>query len=243
MRKLYIFLLIALVGTACSTNNNLEETITSDQALTVIAQTVDAELATVSLPTGTHTQSPSPEPSSTTTLTPTAILTTAVLISETPASLNPPGSTACDDSIFLSDVTIPDGTELSPGDTFTKTWRIQNNGTCTWNSDYAVIFVDGSILGATSPITLTVEAVPSGGVVDISVGMVAPETKGSYKGYWRMQNPSDLPFGVIFYVEILVNGAGGTQLSTSDGSTTPTVTIITPTPTRKWIGPRSTPTP
>ena len=41
---------------------------------------------------------------------------------------------------ICQDVTVPDGTELNPGDDFTKTWRIMNNGSCTWNTSYDAIF-------------------------------------------------------------------------------------------------------
>jgi hypothetical protein len=136
-------------------------------------------------------------------------------------------------------VTIPDGTQIAPGETFTKTWQIQNNGSCTWNAGYAAFFVNGSQMEATSPISLTLETVPSGAVVDISVGMVAPENTGVFTGYWRMQNDSGLPFGVTFYVEIQVGSAtDGTQ------SPTPTETAIAPVPTRtRRFQPRATPTP
>ena len=39
----------------------------------------------------------------------------------------------CDNSAYVSDVTIPDGTEVAPGEAFTKTWALVNTGNCTWN--------------------------------------------------------------------------------------------------------------
>ena len=36
---------------------------------------------------------------------------------------------------FVADVTIADGSYIAPGSTFTKTWRIRNNGTTTWNTN------------------------------------------------------------------------------------------------------------
>ncbi len=42
----------------------------------------------------------------------------------------PPSS--CDKAQFVSDVTIPDGTVMSPGQKFTKTWSLKNVGTCAW---------------------------------------------------------------------------------------------------------------
>jgi hypothetical protein len=35
-------------------------------------------------------------------------------------------------------VTIPDNTNMVGGTTFTKTWRIGNNGTCVWGPTYSL---------------------------------------------------------------------------------------------------------
>ena len=99
-------------------------------------------------------------------------------------------------------------------------------------------------MGATSPISLTVETVASGATVDISIGMTAPETNGQYTSYWQMQNASGAGFGVTFYVEIIVGDATVDPEATLDATLTATETVITPTPTRtKQFGPRATPTP
>src|SRR5512147_319374 len=37
---------------------------------------------------------------------------------------------------FVTDVTIPDNTNVAGGTTFTKTWRVSNTGTCVWGADY-----------------------------------------------------------------------------------------------------------
>jgi len=46
----------------------------------------------------------------------------------------PPVSQACTDSAkFVLDVTIPDNSVISSNTAFTKTWRLKNTGTCTWD--------------------------------------------------------------------------------------------------------------
>ena len=47
-----------------------------------------------------------------------------------------PSETAgvCDKAIFISDVNVPDGTILPPSTSFTKIWKIRNDGTCTWTT-------------------------------------------------------------------------------------------------------------
>ncbi len=121
-------------------------------------------------------------------------------------------STACDRALFISDVTIPDGTVMAAGTTFVKTWRLKNNGTCTWTSAYALTFASGDQMGAT-PLIYLPSTVAPGATIDLSVTMTAPGTAGHYRGNWRLQNASATPFGVgtggayPFWVDINVSGA------------------------------------
>lgn len=122
---------------------------------------------------------------------------------------------------FVSDVTVPDGSDYAAGATFTKTWRVRNSATCTWSTSYSVVFVSGSQMGATSPQALTASVAP-GSTLDISVNMTAPSTNGSYTGYWALRNASGENFG-SFYVQIDVTSGGS---SGGTGSGTP-VTLNT----------------
>ncbi|MHC5954166.1 NBR1-Ig-like domain-containing protein, partial [Streptococcus pyogenes] len=65
----------------------------------------------------------------------------------------PTATATCDLAQFIKDVTIPDGTNFNPGDTFTKTWRLRNIGTCAW-SGYSLIFDSGDSMNGISPVTL-----------------------------------------------------------------------------------------
>jgi hypothetical protein len=128
-----------------------------------------------------------------------------------PATNTPlPTATAvsyCDWVSFVKDVTIPDGTKLIAGETFTKTWRLQNRGTCTWTSDYMLVFTSGDSMGSTTAIRLPGSVYP-GQTVDVSVTLTAPANRGHYVGYWMLRNPSGTLFGYgdnanrAFYVEI-----------------------------------------
>jgi hypothetical protein len=101
----------------------------------------------------------------------------------------------CNIGKFVKDVTIPDGTEFGAGATFTKTWRIQNVGTCTWTTAYDLVFVSGSAMNAPAVIPLTANVAP-GQTVDLSVTMKAPDTSGDYTGFWMLRNQNDARFGV-----------------------------------------------
>jgi hypothetical protein len=119
----------------------------------------------------------------------------------------PPAPTAtlgCTDNVtFVADVTIPDNTNMSPGEDFDKTWRLRNSGTCTWNSEYDLVFVDGAIMGGPASKPLT-GAVAPGNTVDLTVDLTAPGSNGTHRGNWRLRNNRDVLFGLTFYVQIVV---------------------------------------
>ncbi|MHB8819444.1 MAG: NBR1-Ig-like domain-containing protein [Bellilinea sp.] len=115
----------------------------------------------------------------------------------------------CNSAGFVKDVSIPDNTELAAGAKFTKTWRLVNSGTCTWTTDYDVVFSEGSAMGAPASVALKGSVRP-GETVDISVDMVAPSTGGTYKGTWVLRDGSDKLFGLSggktgFWVSIKVS--------------------------------------
>jgi hypothetical protein len=113
---------------------------------------------------------------------------------------------------FLEDVTIPDGTTLHPGEPFTKIWRIQNSGTCTWSADYALAFVNGAQMDAPATIPLGKSVAP-GENIDLSANMLAPRKAGTYQGNWKLRAPDGTQFGPgtsgtgAIWVKIAVQGA------------------------------------
>src|SRR5919109_1451228 len=93
---------------------------------------------------------------------------------------------SCHNSIYIADVTIPDGTVLKPGVDFEKIWRIQNTGTCTWDDGYVLAFVSGD--QALDPASFKIERkedfVAGGETADIGVNLTAPNAEGSYAANW-----------------------------------------------------------
>jgi len=142
-------------------------------------------------------------------LPPTAIPTNTPI----PATNTPlPTATAvtyCDWVSFVKDVTIPDGSILDPNESFTKTWRLRNRGTCTWTPDYMLVYTSGAQMGGTTAVRLPGYVAP-GQAIDVSVPLVAPDEKGKYTGYWMLRNSSGTLFGYgdkanqAFYVDIKV---------------------------------------
>jgi hypothetical protein len=110
---------------------------------------------------------------------------------------------------FVSDVTVPDGTQMNPGQKFTKVWQLQNIGTCAWTTDYKVVFDMGTSMKADLSQSLSHPAAP-GATITIAIAMTAPEQAGSYKGDWLLSDPQGTRFGtdlsgkVPFWVQIVV---------------------------------------
>ena len=106
------------------------------------------------------------------------------------------------DSDFVTDVTIADGTEMQAGAKFDKTWRITNSGTKNWKN-YKLVFDGGDQMGA--PDSVSVKTTPPEQEVDITVPMKAPKNPGAYTGYWKMKSDDGELFGVRIWVMIEVN--------------------------------------
>jgi hypothetical protein len=117
----------------------------------------------------------------------------------------------CDAAAFVKDVTVSDGTIIRPGSSFTKTWRLQNVGTCSWTSSYELVFVSGDAMSAPNRVSLSGNVKP-GETADISVNLKAPGKKGEYRSYWKLRNATGLLFGIgtqadtAFWVDIDVLG-------------------------------------
>jgi hypothetical protein len=167
---------------------------------TILAQTEQATeetAATTPTPSATETEvttSPEPEqPTATATLTPTK--TTEV---------------RCDQAAFVSE-TVKDGADLDPGESFTKTWTLENTGSCTWDADYDVVFVSGDAMDAPASQQLTNGEIEPGETVTIALDLEAPLSAGTHRGEFKLRNADGVLFGIgendgLFWVEIDVIG-------------------------------------
>ena len=121
-------------------------------------------------------------------------------------------ATGCIDAMaFVAHVNLDDANmesppPISPGAAFQKTWRVQNIGTCTWDSSYQVSPVGSNVPAARmgGRATPLPGAVVPGATVELSVDLVAPLTPGIYQGFWSMRAPSGLLFGERIWVGIEV---------------------------------------
>lgn len=132
-----------------------------------------------------------PIPTAANTSTPKAVITPAT---STPQPVDSNGK-PCYKAVFVEDVTIPDGMIVAPGSTFTKKWRVINDGNCTWDQTYSLIFDSGDAMGATQSVALP-EVVPPGKDTVLPVNLTASALNGEYTGYWRIATPFGGTFGV-----------------------------------------------
>lgn len=183
------------------------------------------------MPTSTSTATLTQTPTATITTTPTAtkvVYTVPIqpiipvfTTTGTPGTLVPSptatpaggGAVGCNNAAFVQDVTIPNNSKMNPGESFTKTWRIKNTGTCGWNFGYKFTFIGGELFGSD---TVKIRRnVGPGGLTDFSLDMVAPNSPGTYSSYWRMADESGKLFGAAFNIVIIVPGATHTPEPTS----------------------------
>ncbi|MGZ9225011.1 MAG: NBR1-Ig-like domain-containing protein [Anaerolineales bacterium] len=108
----------------------------------------------------------------------------------------------CNNLRLIEDETIPAGTVLKPKETFTKSWKVENNGTCDWVYLYHFVFVSGESMGG-GPERLG-KVIPPGKWTQISLGLEAPKLEGTYTGTWRFADQDGNPFGSTLTVSIVV---------------------------------------
>lgn len=162
----------------------------------------------------------------TNTPTPTNTIAVSTLANVTPFGTAVIGTSpvvSCNAMAYVNDVTIPDNTPMTPGQTFTKTWKVRNSGTCAWDAGFKFAFTGGDAMsGATYTLP---QSVAPNAQIDISIAMTAPNKSGSIRGNWRMSTAAGQFFGDEVYLIILVGGGTG-----ATNTSAPVVVTVTPEP-------------
>ncbi len=193
-------MLVMLLLTACNgTDADATPTVDAESVIaTSIAETMEAMAATMTAqvtptPESTPTQIVLPSPTANAAAQPTTVMPTVAL----PAN--------CLIADLVSE-TIPDGTVIARGATFTKEWRIINGGSCTWNTNYKLVYDSGDLLDAEKEEIPLSEVVNPSMSTTVSVKMKAPNVDGYYTGYWMLK--TDQGVNVALYsVNIYVGTA------------------------------------
>jgi hypothetical protein len=203
--KFIIFVVLSsLILAACAPATPIVPTpdvlaIRTSAAYTVVAEITLTAAAFTPTPLPL-TETPTAEP-----LLPTETSTAAYATDPTQIALGTPGE-LCDNFSFDSatvDVTIVDGTQMTPGQDFVKTWKIKNTGACPWGDGYGLIYAGYADKMSGEPVPLGT-LVQVGQEIDVSVNFKAPTKVGEYTSAWQMANAKGFPFGKAIFVKIIV---------------------------------------
>jgi hypothetical protein len=234
--KLILTLIVAaLMISACGGANasptptevSLEAVYTA-AAATVFASgtgTAGAQPSKTLSPTATISLTP------TVTGTPTATRAAAVYVQPvivavntttgTPWTLTPSsGAVGCNNSVVVEDIAVPN---MKAGETFTKTWKIKNNGTCAWNANYKFTYIGGDLMNSDTTKIRTVVGI--GGTYNQNLKFTAPNAAGTYTGNWRLADDKGVLFGSVFSVVVTVPGATNTPTKAITATPTGTATL------------------
>jgi hypothetical protein len=197
-KRIVPILLVLTLGVmifSCRTNGSSQPDIPDlnairTEAVSTYAFSLTGTLAPV--PTVTFTQT------SLATFTASALTLTA----ETAVPVN-----TCYNLLWIEDVTIPDGTQMKGNEVFTKTWRVQNNGSCAWAPGFAFRHAGGDPMRGESLILQ--DPIPVGAKRELSIDLVAPggQTTGLVQSSWRMADANGNFFGDTLSVNIIVGNA------------------------------------
>lgn len=121
-----------------------------------------------------------------------------------PTFTEPTAAPPCvNDLRWERDLTIPDGTNVRPGDVLDKRWLVTNNGTCNWDAGYRIKLIGGPSLGA--PAEQALYPARSGTQFALRIVFTAPsDRKGTVISAWQAFDPQGNPFGDPVYIQIYV---------------------------------------
>ncbi|MBK9925767.1 MAG: hypothetical protein IPP66_10785 [Anaerolineales bacterium] len=171
----------------------------------------------------------------------TSVVSTETLLPLTPTITSEPAvptstiqvsASAGDIAHFLTE-NYPDGTKIEKGVTFTKTWKLQNNGSTTWTTDYFLVLTDsfhplGKSLNEPYQIKLP-KSVNPGESIEISADFTVPDMDGVYEIHYKLQNANGQTVsgdGNTVWLKIVVGNAQLGSNSVQAGNVTMTLVDV-----------------
>ncbi len=235
-----LFILLTLLLSSCAGAAPTEdpEVLLTSAVGTMVASFFETQTAMVTpaslTPTATETKFPTPTSFATQgpLVSPTSTLSFFTATLGTPRTPTVTGTLptatvnssalafGCSNLAFVQDVNYPNGTVVKPGQNFTKTWKVENTGSCDWLYTYRLIFVSGTDFDAATG-TLG-KLVHSGDWTQLSVNLDAPKKAGTYSAYWRFSDGTNM-FGATLGVTIKVQEP--TPVPANTKTPTPTITV------------------
>lgn len=112
------------------------------------------------------------------------------------------GASCTNNASFIEDLTIPDATQVLPGESLDKRWSVSNTGSCDWGPDYRLAQIGSSEIEG--PAEVALYPAKAGSTAVWQVALVAPTFPGEYLARWQARAPDGTLFGEEVFVLILV---------------------------------------
>lgn len=120
-----------------------------------------------------------------------------------PSLVVPTPTTTCTNNLtFVQDLTVPDGSNFTPGETIDKKWLVSNSGTCNWDSRYRLKLISGDPMGAPNEQALYPARI--GTKATLRILFKAPQNSGTYQSAWQAISPDGSNFGSEVYIQITI---------------------------------------
>lgn len=116
------------------------------------------------------------------------------------------GSTAsgCNNSAYVNQ-TVTDGTTFAAHKNFAVGFQLSNTGTCAWGAGYSFVFISGDRMNGNNIVITSADRVTQPGQSNSFIlRLQAPNSAGSYKGFWQMKDPKGAVFGSQVFIAIVV---------------------------------------
>ncbi|KAJ1719962.1 hypothetical protein LPJ53_005351 [Coemansia erecta] len=114
-------------------------------------------------------------------------------------------------AVFVEDVTIPDGTDVTPDEKFVKIWSVANMGDSEWPKGTVIVHMGGAPtmtgIRNSAPIVVGKRYEQVGVAVDLQ----APLLPGRYTSMWRLMTPQGQYFGSMLWCTIEVKAVPETK--------------------------------
>jgi hypothetical protein len=120
-----------------------------------------------------------------------------------PTVIAPTATPPCSDNLtYVQDLTVPDGSNMVPGQAIDKRWQVLNSGTCNWDGRYRLKLISGDAMSAAALQPLF--PARAGTKAVLRIVFTAPQPAGLYQCQWQAVGPDGQPFGDAFYMQIAV---------------------------------------
>jgi len=111
----------------------------------------------------------------------------------------------CNDGYYVDETKPPDGTQMKPGEDFTKGWTIKNIGTCPWDDGYSFVannqWSDGIDVLAGESTSIAIKKpedfIKPGMSQLFLLKLTTPKAPGKYKWCWKLVDDSGNMFGPL----------------------------------------------